>query len=86
LGSPLLAGVLSMALPLLADFSLTLYVLYFITAAVAALTLVFPILLLDRYPRFERGILNLLDRFLTLMSIYLLFDLVSIVIIVVRNI
>jgi hypothetical protein len=86
LGSPLLVGMLTPAAPLLSGFSLTLYMFYFITATLAALTLVIPILLLGRYPKFETGLLNLLDRFVTLMAIYLFFDLVSIVIIVVRNI
>jgi hypothetical protein len=85
LGPLLQAGLPAPAVQLLANFSHPLRLLYAITAAMAALSLVIPILLLDRSPKLEGGLLNLLERVVTLMTIYLFLDLGSIAILVIRN-
>lgn len=82
---PLVGGGMFLPLQFLLYLSLALRLLYMIIAVLAMLSLLLPVFLLDRFPRFEKGLLGLLDRVVILMAIYLVLDLVGIVIILLRN-
>ena len=70
----------------LANFQPTLSIIYIFAGVLVALSLIIPLFLLTRYPRFERSFLELTDRLVTLTVLYLVLDFVAILVLIARNI